>query len=164
MCISHILFGLERFRLDFDTKYNFLHVLKFRRRSVISQIKMYAASDNPAKNRFHPKTGLISFWLAIVTGAIAFLLFVGSFIPESGTYAEKRLNNIFLVFALGIAPILHLAGLILGIVGAFTKNSKKVFPILGIVLNGLPVICAVIIWILLLLAVVAVVGSGGGWT
>jgi len=120
--------------------------------------------DDLAKNRNHPKTGLISFGLAIVTGAITFLLFVVSFIPESGTYTEQRFNKIFLGFALGIAPILHLTGLIMGIVGAFTKNYRKVFPILGIIFNGLPVICAVIIWILLLLAVVAVIGSGGGWT
>ena len=125
---------------------------------------MSAAFDNPAKNRFHPKTGLISFWLALLTGAITFSLFVVSFIAESGTYSERRLNNIFLVFALGIAPILHLAGLVLGVVGAFTKNSKKIFPILGIIFNGLSVFCALVFWILLLLAVVAVIGSGGGWT
>jgi hypothetical protein len=125
---------------------------------------MKTDSDDLANNRIHPKTGLISFGLAIVAGAITLLLFIISLIPEDGTYSEQRFNKIFLIFALAMAPILHFAGLGLGIIGAFTKNSKKVFPILGIIFNGLPVICVLVIWILLLLAVVAVIGSGGGWT
>lgn len=117
---------------------------------------------NTASNK-HPKTGLISFGLAIVTGALTFLLLIASFIPESGTYTTARFNKILFVFALIVAPVFHLAGLIFGIVGAFTKDSKKVFSILGIVFNSLPLVLAIVIWIFILLIALAVIGSGGGW-
>ncbi|HVE58226.1 MAG TPA: hypothetical protein VNB22_15440 [Pyrinomonadaceae bacterium] len=124
---------------------------------------MNAARSNLAIKKTHPKTGLISCGLAIVTGAVTLLLFVASFIPERGTYAEQRFNNIFLVFGAAVAPLLHFTGLLLGIIGAFIKDSKKVFPILGIILNGLPLIFALFIWILLFWVIWAVLSSGGGW-
>ena len=124
---------------------------------------MNAAFDDSANKRTHPKTGLISFGLAIGSGAITLLLLVVSFIPESGTYTEQRFNKILFVFALIMAPVFHLAGLTLGIIGAFSKNSKKVFPILGIIFNSLPLILAVAVWVFLLLIALAVIGSGGGW-
>ena len=124
---------------------------------------MNIASDSPAKPRSHPKKGLISFGLAIANGFITLLIFAVSFIPESGTYAEQRANKVLFVFALIIAPIFYLTGLVLGIIGAFMKNSKKLFPILGIVFNSLPLIGVAIIWIFILLIALAVISSGGGW-
>lgn len=124
---------------------------------------MEPAFDDSAKNIFHPRVGLISFGLAIITGAITFLLFIVSFIPESGTYTEQRFNRIFFGFMLITAPIFHLAGLVLGIIGAFKKNSKKVFSILGIVFNSLPLIFVLIVWVFFLLIALAVISSGGGW-
>lgn len=125
---------------------------------------MTNGSNAPAKDRKHPAAGLVFFGLAIVTGAISVLLFVISFFPARGTYAEQRFNNIAFVFAFGIAPLFHRAGLILGIVGAFIKESKKIFPIFGIVLNSLPLLLAIVIWLIILMIVLAVIGSGGGWT
>ncbi|GEM_PF-3579736 len=119
--------------------------------------------DDSINKKTHHTIGLISFWTAIVTGAISFVLFIIAFIPESNTYTAERLNKIFFVFALIIAPILHIVGLALGIIGAFIKNSKKVFPALGIILNSLPLILAIIIWMFFLVIVLAVLGSGGGW-
>ena len=47
---------------------------------------------------------------------------------------------------------------LLGIAGAFQKQRKKLFPILGIVLNGLLVLIAAIICILALSLIVASLG------
>ena len=124
---------------------------------------MEPAFDDSANKKTHPTVGLISFWTAIVTGAISFVLFIIAFVPESNTYTAQRLNKILFVFALIIAPVLHIIGLALGIIGAFIKNSKKNFPALGITLNALPLVLAIIIWIFFLLIVLAVLGSGGGW-
>lgn len=124
---------------------------------------MNAASDSLAKKHGHPKSGLISFGLAIVVGLMTLVLFIVSFIPEDGTYAEQRADRILFVFAAIISPILHLTGLIFGIIGAFKKNFKKLFPVLGIIFNALPLILAAVIWIFILLIALAVIGSGGGW-
>ena len=45
-------------------------------------------------------------------------------------------------------PVIHFVGLVLGIAGAFQKERKRLFAVLGIVLNGLLVISAVTICIL----------------
>lgn len=124
---------------------------------------MNVASDNLAKQRNHPKIGLISFGLAIAIGFITLLILAISFILERGTYAEQRADKVLFVFALIAAPIFHLAGLVLGIIGAFKKDSKKLFPILGIIFNALPLVFAAVVWIFILLIALAVISSGGGW-
>ena len=124
---------------------------------------MKAGFDDSANKKTHHPVGLISFGFAVVTGAISLLLFIVSLIPESGTYTAQRFTNILVVYGLAVAPLLHTTGLVLGIVGAFLKNSKKLFPVLGIVLNILPLIFAAIIWILLFWVIWAVIASGGGW-
>jgi hypothetical protein len=153
----------ETFSGDFATKIVYLHVLSFGRRRVISQITMNAAFADPAAKKNHPKVGAISFGLAIGTGVITFLLFVASLIPASNTYMAERFSAALMIFGLGVAPVLHLAGLILGVIGAFTKNSKKVFPILGIIFNLLPLIIAAILLVLFFVIIWAVISSGGGW-
>jgi len=55
-------------------------------------------------------------------------------------------------------PVIHFVGLVLGIAGAFQKERKRLFAVLGIVLNGLLVISAVTICILALSLVVASLG------
>jgi len=55
-------------------------------------------------------------------------------------------------------PIIHFVGLVLGIAGVFQKERKRLFAVLGIVLNGLLVISAGIICILALSLVVAALG------
>ncbi len=124
---------------------------------------MNITSDDLPLKRRHPKIGVISLSLAIANGLITLLILVGSFIPEDGTYAEQRVDKALFVFALIIAPIFHLVGLALGIGGAFMKNAKKVFPVLGIIFNGLPLVIAAVCWVIILLIALAVISSGGGW-
>lgn len=124
---------------------------------------MNAAAGDPANIRTHPQTGVVSVGLAVLTGAVTIVLLAVSFAMKSGTYADRRWTNVLLVYGAGIAPLLHFAGLVLGIVGAFTKNSKKAFPALGIILNGLPLLIAAVVWALLFWIIWAVLASGGGW-
>ena len=119
--------------------------------------------NDPAGGKTHHRTGLISCALAIVTGSVGFLLFIVSMIPESGTYTARRWTNIFFIFAFAVAPALHICGLGLGIAGAFIKTSKKLFPTLGIVLNAVPLVGALLGWMLLFWVIWAVISSGGGW-
>jgi hypothetical protein len=124
---------------------------------------MNASFDDPAAQKNHPKVGVISFGLAIGTGVVTFLLFIASLIPQSGTYMAQRLSTVLMIFGMGVAPLLHLSGLILGVIGAFRKNSRKVFPILGIIFNILPLIIAAILLVLFFVIIWAVISSGGGW-
>jgi hypothetical protein len=119
--------------------------------------------NDSAPRKRHHAVGLISFGTAVVTGFISLLLFIVSMIPESGTYTAQRFTNILIIYGLAVAPVLHATGLILGIVGLFLKESKKIFPVLGIILNALPLIFAAILWILLFWVIWAVISSGGGW-
>ena len=121
-----------------------------------------AFEDSRNKKNHHP-VGLISFGTAIFTGAVSLVLFIISLIPESGTYTAQRWTNILLIYGLAVAPLLHGIGFVLGIVGAFLKESKKLFPVLGIILNGLPLIFAAVLWILLFWVIWAVLSSGGAW-
>lgn len=114
-------------------------------------------------NKSYSKSGWISFGLALATGFITLLLLIAWFVPEGGTYTEQRLGKILFVFGLIIAPILHLTGLIFGIIGAFKKDSKKLFSVFGIVLNSLALAVAAVFWLFILLIALAVIGSGGGW-
>ncbi|HEY8563303.1 MAG TPA: hypothetical protein VIL74_23195 [Pyrinomonadaceae bacterium] len=124
---------------------------------------MKPGADATTNQKTHHAIGLLSFAAALVTSAVTLALFIIAFVPDSHTYAARRLNKILFVFALMIAPIIHVAGLGLGIAGAFLKNSKKVFPILGIVLNALPLMLALLGWLFIILIAGAVLGSGGGW-
>ena len=45
-------------------------------------------------------------------------------------------------------PIIHFVGLVIGIAGAIQKERKRLFAILGIVLNGIVVLLLVTSWIL----------------
>jgi hypothetical protein len=120
-------------------------------------------SEDPAPTRRHSTIGLVSVGVAIATALMSLLLFVLYLIPESGTYTEQRLSRILAIFSFLVAPVLYLAGLILGIVGALKKDTKKRVAVAGIVFNGLPLVFSVVCVLLLLWLAAAVVLSGGGW-
>jgi hypothetical protein len=118
--------------------------------------------DDSANIKAHHAVGLISFGRAIVAGGGTLLLLIVALISDGGTCPGERLHKILFVQALVIAPILYATGLVLGIVGAFFKKSKKVFPVLGIIFNALPLVAAILIWIFFLVIIMAVLSSGGG--
>jgi len=91
------------------------------------------------------------------------VLFIVSMIPKSGTYTAERFMNIFLIFAFCIAPALYLCGLGLAIAGMFIKSSKKFFPVIGLILNAVPLLAVLVVWIFLFWVLWALIASGGGW-
>jgi hypothetical protein len=119
------------------------------------------ANDSAAPGN-HSKHGLISTGLAIITGLATLLLLLVTFTLKSGTPAQLQAGQILFVFALIIAPFPYLTGLVLGIIGAFKKNSKVVFPILGMILNGVGLVIVVVYWLFFLIVVV-LFNSLGGW-
>jgi len=101
----------------------------------------------------HSGLGIASFILALVallTFILSFILILSSFssIPDFATQEELQqsiidsngagfeglvIGSLIIFLSIGIAFI----GLVLGIIGACFKNRKKVFSIIGIVLNAL---------------------------
>lgn len=102
----------------------------------------------------HSGLGIASFVLALI-GILLFIVCivaiigtVASMVDSSGRIADmETLENGSLLMAIGFAgfgilgaAILNLVGLILGIVGLVIKDRKKVFAIIGTILNGLCVL------------------------
>ncbi|OWA34631.1 hypothetical protein B9G55_15530 [Saccharibacillus sp. O16] len=102
----------------------------------------------------HSGLGIASFVLALVgillfiVSIIAIIGTVASVIDSSGGIVDpETLNSSGLAMAVGAgglgllgAAILNLIGVILGIVGLVMKNRKKVFAIIGTILNGICVL------------------------
>lgn len=92
--------------------------------------------------------GLVSL-IAIIVAIILATTFIMDYISFDGntnTVAsiEDQVNDLDDIMPLAVAGLLLMAsigcsvvGLVLGIVGACSKDKRKVFPIIGIVLNAL---------------------------
>ena len=111
----------------------------------------------------HSRLCVASLVLAVMTWSAAFLLLAAGFVTESGTHADRRATNAFLVFGLLVAPVVHSAGLVTGVVGAYKSRSRGLLPIAAIGLHGLALAFVAIGWIAAVVIVVAVLRSGGGW-
>jgi hypothetical protein len=108
--------------------------------------------------RPHSKLGLASVAVATTTGSLTFLLIVLSALPLIGPDTEARLGRIATLF-LWTGPIFYLAGLVMGTVALLQKETKRVFAVVGIIVNGLPLtlFLTVVLWVVWI-----VVASGGG--
>jgi len=114
--------------------------------------------QNPSQSRL----GIASTVIGLSTLAVGVLMFAASFIPEDGTYLEQRFEGAFFLFALVIGPALHLTGLVSGVVALF-KPAKKAFAIAGVILNTVPLLLAIVAWILVLALGLLVLSAGGLW-
>ena len=120
-----------------------------------------AGSPGPDGAR-HSSLGIASTALGAATWCAGGVLVVLSFLPDSGTYAAQNADKRALVFGFVAAPILHLIGLGLAIASS-PRSTSRALPVIGIVLNGLPLLLAALGWILVLFLGLAVLTSGGGW-
>lgn len=103
----------------------------------------------------HSKLGIVSCVLALLVFAIFLVAFgFASFeksVDESTRYSEtagnlRLLSYTFLMFV----PIpMHILGLILGGISLFFPNRKKLFPILGVVLNLIFGLCGLLPYLVL---------------
>jgi hypothetical protein len=108
---------------------------------------MNITANDSIKHREHSKFGIISFGLAMTIILILILLTLLALIVKNDPSLQIIFGQAFYIFGLMIAPILNLAGLILGIAGAFRKDSQKLFSILGIVFNAVELVIIAGIWL-----------------
>jgi hypothetical protein len=85
----------------------------------------------------HSKLGVASFAIGVGTFSVAVLGY--AFLIIISTKAGSELNQYFfmyyILFLFFVAPVAHLVGEILGIIPLFIKNCRKLFPILGLLVN-----------------------------
>jgi hypothetical protein len=104
----------------------------------------------------HSKLGIASFIIALVVGIGEFTLLIVAGVMETSTPGgidEESPKAMVLGMLLLFGLLLALIGAILAITGLFEGSKKRVFPIIGLCINGL---------ILLLVVVLLVVGATMG--
>ena len=106
------------------------------------------------------RLGVTSFLMALGFPLFLLILFAISLALEGRIDHEKvsKFDWFTICCLIFGGPVIHFVGLVLGIAGAFQKERKRLFAVLGIVLNGLLVISAVTICILALSLVAASLG------
>lgn len=95
----------------------------------------------------HSGLGIASFIIGLVAGAIQFFTILGSGIAEYsavGGLGDEVYMLVGLFICGGMAT--GVVGLILGIIGLTQKNKKKIFSILGTIINSLTIILVIILW------------------
>ena len=100
--------------------------------------------------RRHSKLGIASTIISLAIPVLLVIFFASLLMMDTrknsfGSYVA----GVGLIFAF-IAPGLHLVGALLGIGGFFTKPTKKLFPVIGTILNILLGISGVLLWVLVL--------------
>jgi hypothetical protein len=95
---------------------------------------MTMTMDNQATVRRHKGSGIASFVLG-VTGVVLVLGVFGAAVAMAAT--TKITPELTMLLGLGMvfACFIDLIGIAFGFVGAVDRTSKKVYPVLGLVLN-----------------------------
>lgn len=106
--------------------------------------------DNDLNPPRHSRLGIASTVIGVVLPVllvifIGLLIVLGSRKNTFGNYVAGA----GLIFSV-IAPLLHLIGAAFGVGGLFTKNTKKLFPVVGTVLNIMLGISGVLLWVLVI--------------
>ena len=106
--------------------------------------------DSALPVRKHPKFGVASFLIALGFPPLLFALFAILYLLQGRIESEAFTDFLIILGALFVGLIVHFVGLALGIAGASQKECKKLFAILGIVVNGILVFLAVAVCLLLM--------------
>jgi hypothetical protein len=114
-----------------------------------------ALNKQETSPRKHSSLGVASFLIGILTPLVLVCLFLFSISLDTflNNYQRRDFNFILALLIIFTPPLSHLVGLALGVVGVRQAERKKLFPILGIILNGLFLLSAgalVVIVILIL--------------
>lgn len=94
-------------------------------------------SDNSILEKRHSRLGVAS----VVIGVLLPFLFIFPLIiaaivdTTEGTYSKIFMSIGMVVGA--FAPLLHLIGIIFGVIGWTSKKTKNLFPIIGTILNAI---------------------------
>jgi hypothetical protein len=113
----------------------------------------YSASEmaqRPAATaRKHSKLGLTSFLIALGF-PLLFLILLAIPVVSYGridNQTDDEISLILIMFGGLGGPMIHFAGLVIGIAGAFQRARKRLFAILGLVFNGAMLLLLAIAWI-----------------
>src|SRR4030042_5688866 len=86
--------------------------------------------------QIHSRMGIASFIIAMAQGFVTLVLIVlAGILASTGPQQDNEAGFIFLglFFLFGLST--HLVGVVLGIAGTAQKSRKKIFSILGLILN-----------------------------
>lgn len=99
---------------------------------------MTMTMESPTVLRSHKSSGIASFIIG-VTCVIAMMAMVAT--AGVMTNAGRATPEFNMIVGLGMisACFIDLIGIVLGVFGAADRSSKKVYPVLGLVLNALVV-------------------------
>jgi len=86
--------------------------------------------------------------LALGFPFLCLIIFVAMMIVSDQIENGAFVGFVTILVASIAAVAVHLTGVILGIAGAYKKDSRKLFPVLGIVFNGVPLLLSAIVCIL----------------
>lgn len=84
----------------------------------------------------HSRLGVASFVIGVVLPILMTIFII------SGFFLDTKRNSVgsdvlSVIFVISLTfPILHLVGLILGIIGLFVKTKKRLFAVIGTILNA----------------------------
>jgi hypothetical protein len=94
--------------------------------------------DNQAVTRSHKGTGIASFIIGVTCLITVMGLVVVAGVTTNAGRATPEFN---MIIGLGMISIVFvdLIGIVIGIFGAADRSSKKVYPVLGLILNVLVV-------------------------
>lgn len=95
---------------------------------------MTMTMDNQATIRRHKGSGIASFVLG-VTGVVLVFGVFGAAVAMAATKSITPELTVFLGLGMVFACFIDLIGIAFGFVGAVDRTSKKVYPVLGLVLN-----------------------------
>jgi hypothetical protein len=95
---------------------------------------MTLTMDNQASIRAHKGTGIASFIIGVTSFTLILaLIATAGVMTQTGKLTPEL--NILIGFGMISACFVDLIGIGLGFFGAVDRSSKKVFPVLGLVLN-----------------------------
>src|SRR4026209_2909579 len=101
----------------------------------------------------HSKLGITSCVIAVATFLMMALLIGASYFISNATADHQQIGAVWIVTDVStlFLPIpVHFIGLILGVVALFLQNRRKLFPIIGALLNLILGIGSVWPWLYLI--------------
>ena len=94
----------------------------------------------------HSRWGVFSFIVSMIMTFVGFLVLQGDYYINIGAY----INIVILLYC--IYPVGILLGLGLVFAGFREKNRKRLFPVLGLIINVLASFPMLLMWVLMLMA------------
>jgi hypothetical protein len=110
------------------------------------QYAQYAAQYGYPQQQYymepkHSGFGIASFIISLIVGLLELAMVIGAtaMVMKAGPggFDEKSAEAIVVGVLLLVGVMIGLLGIVLGLIGCFQGNRRKVFAILGTVINGL---------------------------